>query len=132
MKNRLVPRACLLLLPFLAAGCVLAETTNGTGIEKGAVETLQVGVSTRADVTRLLGPPDEIIYSNKQLDPLFERAFRYRRTKTRQTALFLLIFSTYKSDTRWDHAIVFFDDQGVVQDVGLALDRDDAEYGLSF
>jgi hypothetical protein len=131
MKNRPALLACLLCLP-VASGCVLAETTSGAGLVHAGVDTLEVGISTREDVTRLLGPPDEIIYSNKQLDPLFERAFRYRRTKTRQTALFLLIFSTYRSETRWDHAVVFFDDSGVVEDIGLALDRDKAEYGLSF
>lgn len=132
MKNRPGILACLLSLPALAAGCVLAETTNGSDLPGKRMSALQPGVSTRADVTRILGPPDEIVYSNREHDPLFERAFRYQRSKTRQTAMFLLIFSTYRSETRWDNAIVFFDDAGIVEDVALALDRDDAEYGLSF
>ena len=79
-----------------------------------------------------MGPPDEVIYSNLEHDPLFEQAYRYRRTKTKQTALFLLIFSTFNSDTKWDHLMVFFDQAGVVEHLGVRLDADEAEYGLPF
>jgi hypothetical protein len=132
MRKLCTPWMCSFSLPLLAAGCVLTETTGGTGLAGLDLGSLQPHVSTRADVTRLLGPPDEIVYSNHEHDPLFERAFRYQRTKTRQTALFLLIFSTFRSETRFDSAIVFFDDAGQVEDVSVALDRDSAEYGLSF
>lgn len=120
------------LVGLLSGGCVFAETTDGNALPPKAVAGIQPGVTTRADITALLGPPDEVVYSNREHDPLFERAFRYRRTKTRQTALFLLLFSTFRSETRWDHVVVFFDDAGVVENVGVALDRDDAEYGLAF
>ena len=125
-------RTFFLAAPLLATSCVLAETTSGNGLLEQQTAAIVPGQSTLADVTALLGPPDEVVYSSKDHDPLFERAFRYRRTKTRQTALFLLLFSTYKSDTRWDHALVFFDDNGVVDHVGVALDREEAEYGLGF
>jgi outer membrane protein assembly factor BamE (lipoprotein component of BamABCDE complex) len=123
----------LLALPLLVLGsCVLAETTDGNPLPPQMVAEIQPGVTTRAEVAAMLGAPDEVVYSNREHDPLFERAFRYRRTKTRQTALFLLLFSTFQSETRWDHVLVFFDDAGVVENVGVALDRDDAEYGLAF
>ena len=81
-------------------------------------------------MTRLLGPPDEIIYSNRKLDPLFEQAYRYRRRKTKQTALFLLIFSTFRSDTRYDQVMVFFDEEGTVDHVGVDLERENTKYEL--
>jgi outer membrane protein assembly factor BamE (lipoprotein component of BamABCDE complex) len=118
---------CLLLLP---AGCVLAQTTEGTSLVAEQVAQLQPGVSTRADVSNLLGAPDEVIYSNKEHDPLFEQAYRYRRTKTRQTALFLILFSTFRSDQKWDHVMVFFDERGVVEHIGMQMDQDHAEYGM--
>jgi len=134
MQMRLshLPRLLLLALVPFASSCVLAHTTDGNGLDPLRVERIVPGTSTRADVTALLGAPDEVIYSNKEHDPLFERAFRYRRTNTKQTALFLLLFSTFRSETRWDHVVVFFDDAGKVENVGVALDRDDAEYGLAF
>ena len=122
--------ACLLLALLLTSGCVLSQSTDGVGLDAGSLEQVEIGTSTRADVTRLMGAPDEIIYSNKALDPLFESAYRYRRTKTRQTALFLLVFSTFRSDQKWDHAVIFFDGSGKVEHVGVQLDADDAEYGM--
>ena len=127
----MVWRWILLCSPLLSlAGCVLAQTTTGTGLPPEQLETIVPGSSTRADVTRLLGPPDEVIYSNREHEPLFEQAYRYRRNKTRQTAMFLILFSTYRSDTKWDHAMVFFDEQGVVEHVGVALEQEQAEYGM--
>ncbi|MCA8959619.1 MAG: outer membrane protein assembly factor BamE [Planctomycetes bacterium] len=114
------------------SGCVLSQQTEGTSLRDEQVGEIQVGVSTRSDVTRLLGPPDEIIYSNREHDALEERAFRYRRSRTKQTAMFLILFSTHRSDTKYDHVIVFFDDRGVVENIGLQLDSDEARYGLPF
>jgi outer membrane protein assembly factor BamE (lipoprotein component of BamABCDE complex) len=54
----------LVILANLIAGCVLTQTTDGTPLEPDAVKEIVIGESTRADVTRLLGTPDEIVYSN--------------------------------------------------------------------
>lgn len=112
-----------------STGCVLSQSTQGSGMDSDPLQQIVVGKSTRADVTALLGPPDEVIYSNREHDPLYEQAYRYRRTKTKQTALFLVIFSTHRSDTKYDHVMVFFDDQGRVEHVGARLDATDASYG---
>lgn len=113
----------------ITSGCVLSQTTDGQPIEEIPVSEIVVGKTTRADVTRLLGPPDEVIYSNQDHDPLFEQAYRYRRTKNKQSALFLVIFSTHRSDTQYDHVMVFFDRDGRVEHVGTRLDSDEASYG---
>ena len=55
---------------------------------------------------------------------------RYRRRKTKQTALFLLIFSTFRSDTRYDQVMVFFDEDGTVEHIGVDLERENTKYEL--
>ena len=117
-------------LCLLLSSCVLANTTDGVALAQDPVDRIVPGTSTRADVTHLLGPPDEIVYSNREHDPLFEQAYRYRRRKTKQTALFLLIFSTFRSDTRYDQIMVFFDEAGVVEHVGVELERENTKYEL--
>ncbi len=121
----------LLLLPLLW-GCVFAQTTNGTPLSWAQIDEIVPGTSTRADVTALLGAPDEIIYSNLEHDPLFERAYEYRRTKTRSTFFTIIIFSTARRDKNFDHAVIFFDDEGVVEDVSARLDMDAPRYGSPF
>jgi outer membrane protein assembly factor BamE (lipoprotein component of BamABCDE complex) len=116
-------------LAGLASGCVLTQTTDGTPLAQDAVQQIVPGQSTRADVTRLLGTPDEVVYSNREHDPLVERAFRYRRTRRKTTFFSLILFSASNSDQNSDHVVVFFDDRGVVEDVGTRFDMDKPRYG---
>ena len=119
-----------IVLPALSTGCVFTQTSDGSDLFREQVDRLVPGESSRSDVTNYLGPPDEIVYSNREHDPLFERAFVYKRSIKRQTALFLLIFSTFRSDTKYDLVTVFFDDAGQVLHIGTRLDADEAEYGM--
>ena len=122
----------LLALTLPAVGCVVAQTSDGTGIDAEVAAQIKAGTSTRADVTRLLGPPDKIVFSNREHDPLFEKVYQYRRNKKRQSAMFLVLFSMFRSDSKWDNVSVFFDEQGLVEHVGIQLDADEAAYGTPF
>jgi outer membrane protein assembly factor BamE (lipoprotein component of BamABCDE complex) len=124
-------RLALLLVcaPFLTQGCVLSQTTDGTQLIDEEVAKIVVGKSTRADVARILGAPDSILYSNLEHDPLFERAFRYHRTKRKTTYFSLILFSASRAETNSDNVMVFFDERGVVDDIGVRLDMDEPRYG---
>ncbi len=120
----------LLLLAGLTGGCVLSQTTDGTPLMPGAVSEIVPGRSTRADVTRLLGAPDDIVYSNREHDPLFERAFRYKRDRRKTTYFTVILFSASRTDRNSDHVVIFFDDAGVVQNVATRFDMDKPSYGV--
>jgi len=122
--RRLLPLALAALLGFLSLGCVLSQATDGTSLSDEQISGIEPGTSTRADVTRVLGAPDKIIYSNLAHDPLFERAFQYKRKRRKSTFFTLILLSGSRSDTNVDNVIVFFDDQGVVEDIGVRLDMD--------
>ena len=129
---RRIPARLALLLAcasFPTQGCVLSQTTHGTQLVDENVAQIVVGESTRADVARILGAPDSILYSNREHDPLFERAFRYKRTKRKTTYFSLILFSASRAETNSDNVIVFFDDKGIVEDVAFRLDRDKPSYG---
>ena len=133
LASTVLARCCVAALIVSAlSGCVLSRTTDGSSIPPQGVEGIVVGESTRADVTRLLGPPEEVIFSNREHDPLFERVFRYEKTQTKQTAWFFIIFSYHRSDTKRDEVTVFFDGNGIVEHVGSRLDADEAEYATPF
>ena len=123
---RLVSLGCV---SFLIQGCVLSQTTDGTRLIDGDVAKIVAATSTRADVARILGAPDDIVYSNLEHDPLFERAYRYKRTKRKTTYFTLILFSATRADSNSDNVIVFFDDRGVVVDIGVRLDMDEPHYG---
>jgi len=117
------------LLGLSGPGCVLSQSTNGTGISEEQVDAIVVRGSTRADVANVLGAPDEIIYSNLEHDPLFERAYKYSRRRRKTTFFTVILFSGARSDVNHDQVIVFFDDFGLVEDVAARLDMDRPRYG---
>jgi outer membrane protein assembly factor BamE (lipoprotein component of BamABCDE complex) len=123
----LVLLACI--FGFSNIGCVLSQSTNGTGISEEQVDAIVVGGSTRADVATVLGAPDQIIYSNLEHDPLFERAYKYTRKRSKTTFFTVILFSGARSDVNRDQVIVFFDDFGLVEDVAARLDMDRPRYG---
>ena len=113
----------------LGAACVLSQSTSGTSLSEQQVAEIVVGVSTRADVARVLGAPDEIVYSNLEHDSLFERAYQFTRKRSKTTFFTLILFSGARSDINHDQVIVFFDNDGVVEDVAARLDMDRPRYG---
>ncbi len=124
--------ASILVSSFLGLsglGCVLSQSTSGTGISQEQVGAIVVGGSTRADVAKVLGAPDEIIYSNLKHDPLFERAYKYSRRRRKTTFFTVILFSGARTDVNHDQVIIFFDDFGLVEDVAARLDMDRPRFG---
>jgi len=117
------------LVGFSGLGCVLSQSTNGTGITEEQVDAIVVGGSLRSDVATVFGAPDEIIYSNLEHDPLFERAYKYSRRRRKTTFFTLILFSGARTDVNHDEVVVFFDDYGLVEEIAARLDMDRPRYG---
>jgi len=117
------------LVGFSGLGCVLSQSTNGTGISEEQVDAIVVGGSLRSDVATVFGAPDEIIYSNLEHDPLFERAYKYSRRRRKTTFFTLILFSGARTDVNHDEVVVFFDDYGLVEEIAARLDMDRPRYG---
>ena len=114
---------------FAGSGCVLSQSTSGTGLTEEQVDAIVVGGSTREDVSTVFGAPDEIIYSNLEHDRLFERAYQYSRRRRKTTFFTLILFSGARTDVNHDQVVVFFDDFGLVEDVAARLDMNRPRYG---
>lgn len=118
------------LVAFSSLGCVLSQSTSGTGLSEEQVDAIVVGGSLRADVTAVFGAPDEIIYSNREHDPLFERAYKYSRRRRKTTFFTLILFSGARTDVNHDEVVIFFDDFGLVEGIAARLDMDRPRYGV--
>jgi len=117
------------LVGFSGLGCVLSQSTNGTGITEEQVDAIVVGGSLRSDVAAVFGAPDKIIYSNLEHDPLFERAYKYSRRRRKTTFFTLILFSGARTDVNHDEVVIFFDDYGLVEEIAARLDMDRPRYG---
>lgn len=129
LRSSLRLAAVVVVATSASLGCVLSQSTSGTSIHQEQVDAIVVGGSTREDVASVLGAPDEIIYSNLEHDPLFERAYRYSRRRRKTTFFTVILFSGSRADVNHDEVIVFFDAFGLVEDLAARLDMDRPRYG---
>ena len=113
-------------------GCaVLGRQQKDHRIDPQALSKIKKGMS-KEEVTNLLGAPQDIIFSNKQHDPLREHAYVFEHMTTKYTALAFAIINFGNSDEKRDRVLVFFDEDGKVNHVGASLYADSAEYGFPF
>ena len=128
-------RNLLVLLAVLALagpGCaILGRRQYDQPISPEAVAKVEKGM-TKAQVTELLGSPQEIIFSNKMHDPLREYAYIFEFKVQYATAIFFLVVNFGNMDEKRDRAIVFFGDDEKVSHVSKSLCAKQAGYGFPF
>lgn len=122
----------VLSLAMGMTGCaVLGRQQKDQPITLEAVQKVQKGMS-KEEVTSILGAPQEILFSNKQLDPLREHAYIYEHIVTCYTGIVFVFVNFGNSDEKRDRVIVFFDESGKVANVGASLQSENAIYGFPF
>ncbi|HEX7901973.1 MAG TPA: hypothetical protein VF950_29710 [Planctomycetota bacterium] len=119
MKSFLLP---LLALPL--AGCFFGKKMDDRTWEAEAVARLKPGMTTKAEVLTLLGPPKEIIRL------LESEAYVYRNAVEKNTNTFLILVNLSRSDRQYDAVTVIIDRKDVVTAVGSRFAADFAEYGF--
>ena len=136
---------CVALL--LGSGCLLQKRRNRTPIQADKVEQVQAGKTTIAEVGRLLGAPNEIIWSNGVTTPVdtnrgagvvntfiadsddqYPRVYHYAYTVEKISGFSVLLFSIMSYDTKYDDVFVFFDKNGRVTHMGTSLDSGEVSY----
>jgi hypothetical protein len=106
----------VIALLVLAAGCARMQTEKGLDPtwHRLAPETFQVGVSTQSDVMRLLGPPSQVI-TGQGGDILY-----YLHEQAVGTGIVFIVYNQLQLTTRYDRAIFFFDEAGVLVDYAIS------------
>jgi len=127
-------RIPLFLIPLLlaASGCFFSRSLAEKPIDPALIGLIEPGVSTKEDVVRVLGTPTDILFSNREHDPLRVFAYEYTHTVTKSTGFTVILLTFLNSDLKRDHVMVFFDEQGLVSAVGTRFDSSEAAYGLPF
>lgn len=130
--NRLVgiPLAGVLLLAN--SGCVvLGRQQKENRLDAGSVESISKGMSA-ADVTRILGAPQEILFSNREHDPLREHAYVFEHETSHYTGISLALVNFGEMTRKKDRVVVFFDQAGNVDHLGWSLNARDSSFGFPF
>jgi outer membrane protein assembly factor BamE (lipoprotein component of BamABCDE complex) len=122
----------MLCTAVLGGGCaIMGRNQKDNPIDPEKVRQIRVGMS-KTDVTALLGAPQEIIFSNKQLDPLREYAYVYEHVVAKYTGISFLVLNFGNADEKKDRVLVFFDDGVNVSAVGASFYSDSSGYGFPF
>ena len=142
-------RRALLLwcgIVLFSSGCYLQKRRDRQPIDAGAVRSVTKGTTIDA-VGKLLGSPNEVIWSNGVTTPvdvnlgagvintfvaggteLYPRAYHYRYTAQKTSGFTVIVFSMVSYDTKYDDVFVFFDEKGLVTHVGVSLNGDTVSY----
>ncbi|MBW2244789.1 MAG: hypothetical protein JRH01_22645 [Deltaproteobacteria bacterium] len=118
---------CLGLASGLSTACSITRVYRGSPIRAVPDEVLQAGVTNKAQVLQILGPPDRIV---RQHDG---DAFLYRYVRRNVDSLELeepvftnlTVFSYTRNEQRADLLLVLFDKEGVVVSWGLRRSTED-------
>lgn len=133
MKLRGLVRLSICLALQVLAGCVMLRGHYDRPIDVAKVEAIRPGVTTKAEVLELLGPPTEIesrdivnvegLLDDTSVNRLLgSRFFRYRYGRANGAALILLLFNYIDADVKFDTAMIFFDENDVVEYVSHVED----------
>ncbi len=98
-------------LSLLINGCVLSRGRVGNPIQEESISQIEKGITKKESVVTLLGAPDRIIVGNDK------EIFQYYYYDGKSPGLILLVFNILSVNVRSDNLYVFFDRQGIVQDV---------------
>lgn len=98
-------------LSLLINGCVLSRGRVGNPIQEESLSQIEKGTTKKESVVTLLGAPDRIIVGNDK------EIFQYYYYDGKSPGLILLVFNILSVNVRSDNLYVFFDRQGIVQDV---------------
>jgi len=132
LASRLLLAGLVASVASAATGCaVMGRQQKENPVDGTRVLELEEGMD-KAEVTRLLGAPTEIIFSNREHDPLREHAYVYEYVVTKYTGISFLILNFGNVDQKKDRVVVFLDDEGKVLSVGASLFSHDSSYGFPF
>lgn len=107
------------LLCLALAGCGVSKQSQGVVNlwRDASLPPFERGVTTQSEVIERLGPPSQVISLNRQV------VFYYLRETVAAKGVFLLLFNYTSKHVSYDRAIFFFDQDGVLTEYGISVER---------
>ncbi len=114
----------LLGLTLILQGCIVSRGRVGNPLDEAGIQRIEKGITTKDVVVTLLGAPDRIIVGNEK------EIFHYYYYDGKSPGLILLVLNIISVNVRSDNLYVFFDQQGIVQDVIYGKRSPEVEFTL--
>lgn len=116
-------------IAMLLSGCMIGRFHMFRPLDEEKIAGIQRGVTTKRDVLRQFGPPQEIeareVIAVGAVDRIVgARYFRYNFYRGNVFATILLLFNYADFDVKSDALLIFFDGNDVVEDYAFRKDTD--------
>ena len=98
-------------LTLILQGCIVSRGRVGNPLDETNIQRIEKGISKKDAVVTLLGAPDRIIVGNDK------EIFHYYYYDGKSPGLILLLLNIISVNVKSDNLYIFFDQQGVAQDV---------------
>ena len=123
----------LLIIAFCLSSCVIGRVYEGPKIAMERLKDIKPGVTTKEEIIRWFGPPQNYISPSvfnqilKELDiakepPLyysFANILTYQYVQGNIRALILILFNYAEAKIKSDHLVIFLDDSDRVKYYGF-------------
>lgn len=119
-RSLLLYLAGLLVLMSLANGCAFVRGEVGAPFAEDRLQAIEKGQTNRQEVAQQFGAPDDIVQANGH------EIFHYRRFDSKLG--WLLFFSRLNISS--DHLWVFFNSEGIVDEVVFGNRTKDVEFQI--
>lgn len=109
----------LAVLATLASSCANFGSVDGVANlwREVPVDSFERGVTTQASVLEQLGPPSQLIRLEHGT------AFYYLTEETTGKGVILLVWNRIQAQSRYDRAIFFFDEGGVLEEFSYSREQ---------
>lgn len=118
----------VVLALVLNQGCVVTRGTVGEPLQEEAISGIKSGIkkgtTTMAEVVSLIGAPDRIVRGNDR------EIFHYYYYDGKSPALLLLLLNFIRMDLKSDNLYVFFNRNGIAEEVVYGKRTDRAQFRL--
>jgi outer membrane protein assembly factor BamE (lipoprotein component of BamABCDE complex) len=101
----------VILVLALTPGCVVSRATIGEPLHEDAIAAIKKGTTTMAEVVSLIGSPDRIVRGYDR------EIFHYYYYDGKSPAMLLLLLNFIRMDVKSDNLYVFFNRDGIVEEV---------------
>jgi len=114
----------LILALLLLPSCFVSRSMINEPLRKAEIDRLVPGTTTAAEVTAILGAPNEVIQLGSRT------AYRYDFSEQKRAGFTLIVVTVLNEDLRTDRVWLFFDKDDLLTHMGSTLQAADTRYAM--
>ena len=121
---------------FVISGILVASVCTGCAVfgrgkdfrpfDENSLTQVTAGITSASEVTRLLGPPNEIVKLSNG------NAYVYERSINKATGLWLVVLTFGNWDKQYDRIVFFINQNDVVTHFAASFNAEAASYAMPF